>query len=164
MSELTLEERATNFETMQHIQVVQNYLFKCATLLHQLGFDHDQSKLVPPEVTFTKFTPLLKTVEYGSDEYKSFLTQMAPALENHYANNPHHPEHHEHGIYDMDLLLVLEMLIDWMASSRRTKDGNIYKSLQIQKSRFRIDDQLYAILKNTVRRLHPELENPYDDE
>lgn len=42
------------------------------------------------------------------------------------------------------------MLIDWKASSLRSKNGNLEKSLEIQKDRFGIDDQLYQIMKNTL--------------
>jgi hypothetical protein len=119
--------------------------------LGQKCLEHDQSKLGHPEVsTFTEFTPRLKEAVYGSDEYKGFLVSMKPALENHYAENSHHPEHHEGGIAGMDLIEVLEMLCDWLASTKRTKDGNIMRSIEIQRERFGLSDQLAQIMINTV--------------
>ena len=161
MTELSLEERATNYETMVHIYHVQELLLKCAADLHDRCLTHDQSKLRPPEVdTFTKYTPRLKEAEYGSDLYKQFLAEMKPALDHHYQNNSHHPEHHEDGVLGMTLIDVLEMLLDWIASTRRTKNGNIYKSITIQQQRFGIDDQLAQLMRNTVKALCPEIEEP----
>lgn len=45
------------------------------------------------------------------------------------------------------------MLCDWKAASERTKQGSIQQSLPINKERFGISDQLYAVLLNTVKEL-----------
>lgn len=50
----------------------------------------------------------------------------------------------------MSLLDLLEMLCDWKAAGERHADGSIEKSLQINKKRFAISDQLNAILRNTA--------------
>lgn len=151
--ELTLEEKATNYETLKHIQEVRDLLLKSCEKLFKRIQEHDQSKLKDPELsTFVEFTPKLKDAKFGSEEYKQFLVDMAPALSNHYANNSHHPQHYENGIDGMDLFDVLEMLLDWKASTLRTKDGDIFKSLDIQKDRFNISPQLYSILNNTLVR------------
>lgn len=149
--ELTSEQKATNEITLLHILEVRRLLSYCRADLERRGKEHDQSKLRNPEVqTFTEYTPKLKEAEYGSEEYKGFLKGMAPALEHHYANNSHHPEHYENGIDGMNLLDVLEMLVDWKASTLRTKGGDIRKSLEIQRKRFGISDQLMKILENTL--------------
>lgn len=93
MSELSLEEKATNYETYKHIEVIRNLLnMMVAELLHR-GEIHDQSKLGDIErQTFVEYTPKLKGSTYGSEEYKGYLKAMKPALDNHYASNRHHPE------------------------------------------------------------------------
>lgn len=100
---------------------------------------------------FTKFTPRLKGMTYGSDEYKQCLAEMGPGLRHHYAANRHHPEHHVGGIDGMNLFDVLEMFIDWTASSRRHADGDINRSIEINRGRFAMSDQLVKIFQNTVR-------------
>lgn len=100
---------------------------------------------------FTKFTPRLSGMTYGSQEYKDCLSEMGPGLRHHYAANRHHPEHHEGGIDGMNLLDILEMYLDWTASSRRHADGDIAKSIEINKKRFRMSDQLAQIFRNTAR-------------
>ena len=154
MEKLTLEEKSTNYETWQHIHEVQKLLAKVQIDLIQRILEHDQSKLEQPEVSaFTEFTPRLKTVEYGSEEYKKFLTDMKPALDHHYQSNSHHPEHYTNGLEDMNLLDIIEMLCDWKASTLRSKGGDIRKTLQIQKERFGISDQLIKIMENTLSTL-----------
>lgn len=160
MRELNQAELETNAETMRHILTVRTLLTQCIGELVERGNAHDLSKLRDPELDlFVEYTPKLKEVVYGSEEYKGFLKALKPALDNHYANNSHHPEHYANGIDDMNLLDVLEMLIDWKASSLRGKGGSLAKSLEIQKERFQISDQLYKVLSNTV-----ELINKFGDE
>jgi hypothetical protein len=152
--ELSLEEKATNYETLCHIMVVRDLLGRAAAELIRRGEVHDQSKMGDLErSTFVEFTPKLKGSTYGSDEYKGFLKAMGPALENHYAENRHHPEHFANGIDGMNLLDVVEMLLDWKAATLRHADGDIHRSLEIQTARFGIAPQLAAILRNTVRDL-----------
>jgi DNA-binding response OmpR family regulator len=56
------------------------------------------------------------------------------------------------GLNGMDLLDLMEMMADWKASTLRNKDGDISKSLEINKKRFGISDQLFDILNNTINR------------
>lgn len=148
---MTDQDKIQGFETWKHIYEVQKLLSKCRVDLERRSLEHDQSKLQPEEMKyFTEFTPKLKGVVYGSTEYKQFLVDLKPALDNHYKKNSHHPEHYTDGIQGMNLLDILEMLCDWKASSMRTKDGDIYKSLELQKERFGISDQLLLIMENTL--------------
>lgn len=140
-------------DTLDHIARVNDYLRSCARELERRGLAHDQSKLEEPEKSiFDACTPRLKELVYGSDEYKAALEELKPALDHHYANNSHHPEHHVNGVDDMDLFDVIEMLMDWKAATERMKDGgDIRRSLQINNGRFRLSPQLASILGNTIR-------------
>jgi hypothetical protein len=112
---------------------------------------HDLSKTEDPELSvFNEFTPKLKDSTYGSDEYKGFLAAMGEGLAHHYAANRHHPEHFTDGIDGMTLVDLLEMLADWKAATERHADGSLDKSLDIQRDRFGIGDQLAQILRNTA--------------
>lgn len=50
----------------------------------------------------------------------------------------------------MDLFDVIEMFVDWWAASERHEDGDIMKSIDINKERFQMSEQLCNIFKNTV--------------
>ena len=73
------------------------------------------------------------------------------ALDHHYANNGHHPEHYPNGVNDMTLYDIVEMFMDWVAAGERHADGNIYKSIEHNKVRFNLDPQLVNIFTNTAK-------------
>jgi len=123
--------------------VLKSLLDRCIT--------HDQSKLVDPEVhTFVEVTPKLKLTTFNSPEYNQLREEMKPALDNHYRQNRHHPEHYENGVRSMTLIDVLEMLCDWLASSLRQPEGCIEKSILFCQERFSFDDGLAEALRLTV--------------
>mgnify|MGYP000061767169 CR=1 FL=1 len=151
---LTEAELATNAATWEHINQVQHLLAKVIRDLQARSLLHDKSKLELPEASyFAEFTPKLRTLTYGSAEYKACLKELDYALKHHYAVNSHHPEHYSNGIAGMTLMDLVEMLADWKAATMRHADGDLAKSLQINRERFGINDQLAGILENTARTL-----------
>lgn len=147
----------SRLETLKHIAEVSRLLNDVALNLIKRGELHDASKLESPEAeAFERETPVLRGVTYGTLEYRECLIRLGPALQHHYANNPHHPEAHEDGICGMSLLDLLEMCCDWMASSKRHADGDVRRSIQLNQGRFGYSNELKSILLNTVA----ELENP----
>lgn len=139
------------FKTMRHIETVRNHLNAVIRELLDRAEQHDQSKLESPErEAFDEFTPKLRASTYGSEEYHGFLDAMSSALEHHYANNPHHPEHYIEGMRAMTLIDLIEMFCDWRSSTMRHADGSIYKSIEINQQRFGYSDELARILRNTA--------------
>jgi len=139
-------------ETKAHQEEVMQVIEKLIEMLKSRGRYHDASKLLSPEIEiFAEYTPKLKTLQYDSDEYTKSLEEMGVAIEHHYAKNRHHAQHFENGINDMNLIDVIEMLADWIAATKRTKNGNIHQSMKLNKEKYKIDDQLYSIMKNTIQ-------------
>lgn len=149
---LTLKEKANNDDTWEHIHTIQRVMHLMVKELMDRMLTHDQSKLTRPEVTlFSKHNEdEVRRITFNSPAYQQKLRRLKPALDNHYYNNRHHPEHFERGINDMTLIDVLEMLCDWKASSMRNKEGDIYKSIDKCVERFNISPQLAQILVNTA--------------
>ncbi len=180
-------------ETLEHIEVVKTRLSEIVLNLRRRGDIHDRSKVQEPEVSmFDEWTPKLRACTYGSPEYEEMRKGMGPALEHHYANNPHHPEYWgipdnqeilnlrgfiswlkleidnemeiaylenclkalESRLNNMSLLDIIEMLADWKAATMRHADGDFAKSLEINRQRFGISDQLHHILVNTAKELN----------
>jgi Family of unknown function (DUF5662) len=141
-------------DTYRHILRVIALAQEFTGELLDRALHHDASKLQPPEKpVFDEYTPRLAETTYGSPQYRANLNQMGEALGHHYTHNRHHPEHHDQGIAGMNLIDIVEMLADWKAASQRHTDGDFTESLALQRDRFNLDPQLYAILVNTAEAL-----------
>ena len=139
-------------DTKDHKEKVKKFMNQCIDDLVYRAENHDNSKLESPEKEyFDEYTPKLKDTTYGSEDYQECLKGLKVALDHHYKVNSHHPEHYENGVNGMTLVDLLELICDWKASSMRHEDGDINKSIEINKDRFKISDQLVDILKNTVK-------------
>lgn len=139
-------------ETKEHIAQVREFMTIFALELFRRAVLHDSSKLESPELEiFTEYTPKLRHSTYMSEEYKTYLKEMQVALKHHYENNSHHPEHYENGIRGMDLADIVEMFCDWKAATLRHEDGDLNKSIEINKKRFNYSDDLEQIFKNSVK-------------
>lgn len=148
-----MPEYDSTLDTLAHIYRVQELLAEVSSKLVQRAIAHDQSKLREPEKSvFDRETPCLRSLTYGSDEYKAALGRLGEALQHHYANNSHHPEFHPDGVNDMTLLDLIEMLVDWKAASERHATGDIKRSIEINADRFHMSPQLVEIFENTARR------------
>ena len=51
----------------------------------------------------------------------------------------------------MNLVDLVEMFCDWLASTQRMAKGDIYKSIEHAQERFGLSDDLVAILRNTAK-------------
>jgi len=138
-------------ETRKHVDNVRRILHDVAFELIRRGEAHDASKFEEAEMElYARTISQLKSLSYGSEEYTEALKALGPALQHHYANNRHHPEHFANGINDMTLIDLLEMFVDWKAACLKHNDGNLRQSLKINTQRFHIDSQLAQILENTA--------------
>lgn len=144
-------------DTQKHRARVFSLVGAAASEINLRGREHDLSKLSQPEKDyFDEFTPRLKGSTYGSDEYKDFLKELAPALDDHhYPKNRHHPEHHENGMKDMNLLDLIELLADWKAAGERHGDGNLAVSilLNMDRERFKMPVWIRDLLLRTAEDL-----------
>ena len=136
-------------ETLEHIELVGRFIDLIANRLTMRGINHDMSKLESPErEIFKEYLPWIKTSAYGTKEHDETLKKMRPALEHHYANNPHHTEFHSDGINGMNLVDLVEMFCDWVAVSM--DKGDFHDSLKISSIRFNMSKQLETIFENTA--------------
>ena len=92
----------------------------------------------------------LKKSTYGTTEYKKLLDKIKLSLAHHYSKNKHHPEFYANSFKDMYELDKIEMIIDWRAATRRHKNGNIYKSLEINQKRFGYSNEDKIYLKSII--------------
>lgn len=134
-------------DTEEHISKVQARLQEMIGNLTVRAAHHDESKLAAPEKAgYDALQDKLAGRDYDAVAWDV-------ALLHHYANNRHHPEHHENGIAGMTLLDLSEMLSDWRAASERHGQASVETSIAAMSKRFGISKQLVTILVNTVREL-----------
>ena len=138
-------------ETMKHIDRVRHYIRIITDRLTTRGVEHDQTKLESPEVEYFTDAANIENLTYGSEEYQASLDNLKVALDHHYAQYRHHPEHFQNGIKDMNLVDLVEFLCDIKAASERQHDGNLLKSIDTCADRFNICGQLKQILVNTAK-------------
>ena len=145
----------STIDTALHIDRVRFLLGKCAIILLERGVQHDASKLQAPEkAVFDAVGNRLAVITYEGEEYKQSLADLKTALDHHYANNPHHPEHYANGVDGMSLFDLVEMLMDWKAASERHPDGmDIVRSVEVSTERFSTGEKLKKILLNTVKEM-----------
>ena len=140
-------------DTLKHIHMVRKFIFRIIWQLVKRALFHDLSKLGKYEKDgFDIYTPKLKGLTYGSPAYKQCLQELGVYLKHHYDNNSHHPEHYVIGINGMCLVDIVEMLCDWYAATKRHNDGDIHKSIKLNKNRFNYSDELANIFECTVFR------------
>ena len=153
-------------QTREHQQNVNRIMNRLAQHTLELGCTHDDSKLQEPEAApFQRATVSLDGLSYGTPEYAEALAQLeadgqSKALTHHYEHNDHHPEFFENGVDDMTLIDIIHMVSDWYAATKRHEDGDIRKSIEINKERFNLSDQLCTLMLNTVdliENLNPEV-------
>jgi len=149
-------------DTLRHIDKVREYLMRMFAEISSRGIMHDASKLEDPEKSiFDGVTPLLRDLDYGTEEYEAVLNDMGPALEHHYDHNRHHPEHFRDGVSGMTLVDLVEMFCDWCAATHRHETGNIGASIEHNAKRFAFDDVLRRIFRNTAQQY--KMGNRYEE-
>ena len=142
--------------TTAHKFWVTYYLLDIILNLISRAFLHDLSKYSPVECTaFFRTIHKLRVTPYGTVEYDDLLKEVKPALDHHYKVNRHHPEFHNEGLKKFTLIDLIEMYCDWKAAVRRHNTGNMFRSIEINKDRFKMDDQLIEILRNTHQKPQP---------
>ena len=139
--------------TRKHQERVKDLLRGVVEILMDFARGHDRSKLSPEEKPGFDAADGLWNMEYNSPEYKAALERLGPSLKHHYELNRHHPEHWPNGIYDMDLLDLLEMLCDWKAAGERHATGSIKASIEKNTERFELDPHLVKLFTATAERL-----------
>lgn len=136
-------------EVLEHRRRVTYWLrYLSREVLEYRARVHDESKLHSPEKEiFDEFTPKLKNLKLGSDEYNAALEKMGEGLKHHYKKNPHHPEYYQRGIDGMAIWDLVEMLADWMAAA---SVKNQHMDLDYLQNRFDLSPQLRNIIANTL--------------
>lgn len=141
-------------DTLDHIRRVQACIRETVENLMNRASVHDMSKLQDPEMSLLdRLGSQTNLPEYGSEAERARFNSLAEFRALHYAANDHHPEHYPNGMQGMSLMALIEMVCDWHAAGARHTGGDIWQSLEFNRKRFNISDELYSIIENTVKEL-----------
>lgn len=138
-------------DTMEHKTRVSILLTKVSKDLIRRGQLHDNSKFKSPEKEIYEMNhDKLTQARFGSEEYEKLMQgEMAVAIDHHYKENDHHPEHFPDGIVDMNLVQIMEMLADIIAVSD-AKGTDVIKTLPDFMRQKDIPENFYTVLRNTI--------------
>jgi len=113
---------------------------------------HDLSKYRSSEaVGYSRITPSLNKVVYGSPEYLRRLGRERKVIDLHYSRNRHHPGHFKEGVSKMTLVDFVEMAVDWKAASVRPEAKRRLTWMETvfeNRNRFKLSDSLVRLLLN----------------
>lgn len=157
---MDIKELYYEVDTRKHQQNVAELLISFAKKLLDRAVKHDASKLEEPERShYIEPVYALNTEEvpYGSERYKELTAQMGKGWEHHKFANDHHIQFFvpysvqtlNDPMRSLDLFALIEMLADWIAASRR-RDNNPAEALNFMKKKYPVDEQLEAIIRNTL--------------
>lgn len=148
------EEAKTIITILRHNRLVAAYLIQIANALEKRAIGHDASKFRLDEFNgFVQINRIAREHEYGSEEYRKSLREHKDVIGLHFSRNRHHPEHHEHGIGDMSLIDLIEMVCDWKAASVTYGQTSLEKSLEIQIKRFGLDSLDLHVIRLALEEL-----------
>ena len=157
---MDIKELYFEVDTRKHQQAVAELLISFAKKLLDRATKHDASKLEEPERSHY-IGPVydLNTEEapFGSERYKELCKQMGVGWDHHKFANDHHIEffipYSVQTLNDpfqaLDLFALIEMLADWIAASKR-RNNNPWDALKYMQEKHPVDDQLAAIIRNTL--------------
>ena len=141
-------------DVLIHQKEVAMWIEKVCGKLRERACIHDITKLRDPEFsTFVSTRERFKKVNYGTKEYEALTEEAKEAVDHHYKYNRHHTAYHENGINDMTLIDLIEMVCDWLSAQNRSPDRTIWDTLDYAKNKYKIEDQLFSIIKNTLKEL-----------
>ena len=143
--ELATKEFLLRFNV--HVSSIRTNLAKIASALICRASVHDDSKLSKEQLDrYIARHQEIHHLQYGSPERDEVEAKYEYLIEAHHNEYRHHPEHFEHGIDDMNLVDVIEMLCDWAAAG-----ADIEQSLKLNQKKYCISPQLMTLIENTIK-------------
>lgn len=148
----TIEEK--RLDTIQrHIKNVQENCEILANKLYERG-EKDLARILIANAQIHDNSKL-KGIEwkYLHDDVKIDKPELFhAALESHWSNNPHHPEHHPDGIHRMSRVLLAEWVCDVKTRSNEfgTDVRDFIKDTATKRYKFTVQSKIYKEIKELV--------------
>lgn len=150
--DMTIDKQAikTIQDVNSHRLSVQRKIYFLISKLEERAFAHDLSKLQSPEISWLIEMDKEPRYKYGSDEYFEKMKRWQKFFDHHYKMNRHHPDHFWNGVNGMSLVDLIEYLCDIISYFDELHVQEAIDTIDKQKDRFRLSEQLADVLKNTL--------------
>lgn len=132
-----------------HKWLVLKYLTKVSVTLLYRGIIHDMSKYYSDEAAGFASARRTDHLPYGHPECQAAGQEIKETIMLHKSRNRHHPEYHERRLNGMTLIDIVEMYCDWKAATQKNANPDLNHSINVNKDRYGISDQLKEIMCNT---------------
>ncbi len=144
----------TNFQTMieLHKSMITSDMELVSKYLLEKAKTHDDDKIKEGYVksVYDEHFPLLKQIEFGTDEYRQYeLTHFKKAHELH-AQNRHHFYNPVNTQNDTDLFDLIEAMIDIKQSQKQYAEYDIEKIMDTYRSKGMFEMDLEQLIYHTL--------------
>lgn len=138
--------------TKEHIVKVRDNMSIFNKVINVRGLKHDLSKITS-DIEYDNYRKVIMTLKKektGSQEYNKARESIKPAVDHHYENNEHHPEHFKDGISGMNLIDLIEMMSDWQAVNDEVPGRDLKPWIRKCKDKYNMSDDLFNVFMNTA--------------
>lgn len=147
--------------TMHQLHV--NTLMKrVSNELRKRGSRHDNSKFSGLEASlgdmYHNEYAKINVLTPSKADVDDYVNKTQAATIEHYKLNDHHVEHFEHGLNDMDLIQIIELVCDSLAhlKERGHTDSECVREIERQFINYGASNDIIDVVKNTVKHLCEE--------
>ena len=156
-----IEELFYEADTRKHQQLVAKKMVAVAKNILDQAMSHDASKIEDALERESYIEPVwylnTEEVPFGSNQYIELTEKMGAGWDHHKQVNDHHIEFFKpysvqttnDPIKAMDVFALIEMMCDWIAAASR-RGNNPWATLDYIKKKYPIDEQLEAIIRNSL--------------
>jgi len=144
---------------VQHKKAISDIMYKLADMIRKRADAHDDSKLDSTEFNKWSLNYLPESKRnLDNKEFKKTFEKLGEVREIHYSKNRHHLEFFNGDIKKINIIDLLEIICDWIASTANQDKGNLRLTIERAKERFKFSKEIEHIILNTLELLEIILE------
>lgn len=147
----------TDFEKMisQHKQMIKSDFENISQYILAIGENHDNDKVETGYVNdiYEQHFPILKQIEFGTDEYHAYERKHFKHAHAEHAQNRHHYYNPLNQMDDIDLFDVIEAIVDIRQSQRQYSDYSIDYIMKTFKDKGVLELDIEKLAYNTLLKL-----------
>lgn len=137
-------------EVIEHKKKVMDIMYDIANMIMKRGYIHDDSKLQDEFDSWVEYYIPENERDIESEEYKKSFEALKEVREQHYMKNRHHMEFYNGDIKKINVVDLIEIIVDWIASASSQDKGNLRVTIEKARERFKFSKDIESIILNTL--------------